>query len=32
VSDVLGGWLLGTAWLLAVDWFFNGRTTERPPT
>jgi membrane-associated phospholipid phosphatase len=29
VSDVLGGWLLGTAWLLAVDWFFNRRTTER---
>lgn len=30
LSDVLGGWLLGTAWLLAVDWFFNGRPTERP--
>jgi membrane-associated phospholipid phosphatase len=32
VSDVLGGWLLGTAWLLAVDWFFNRRTTQRPST
>jgi len=31
LSDVLGGWLLGTAWLLAVDWLFNRRPTERPP-
>jgi undecaprenyl-diphosphatase len=28
LSDVLGAWLLGCAWLLAVDWFFNGRTPD----
>jgi membrane-associated phospholipid phosphatase len=28
LSDVLGGWLLGTAWLLAVDWFFDGRRSD----
>jgi membrane-associated phospholipid phosphatase len=26
LSDIVGAWLLGAAWLLAVDWFFNGRS------